>query len=73
MIGLWQMNKHKHIIQRSSTELGQIQSIIRRGQHGARVITRARMLLLRHRGKSKDAIAAEREINSSTVQAVRNR
>jgi transposase len=67
------MNKHKHTIQLSSKELGQIQSIIRRGKHGARVITRARILLLSHRGRSKDAIAAELEINRSTVQDVRNR
>jgi hypothetical protein len=39
------MNKHKHIIQLSSKELAQIRSIIRRGKHSARVITRARMLL----------------------------
>ena len=67
------MNKHKHTIQLSSKELGQIPSIIRRGRHGARVITRARILLLSYRGKSKDAIAAELEINRSTVQDVRNR
>jgi transposase len=67
------MNKHKHIIQLSSKDLGQIQSIIRRGKYGARVITCARILLLSHRGKSKDAIAAELEINRSTVQGVRNR
>jgi transposase len=70
---LWHMTKHKPIIQLSRKELGQIQSIIRRGKHGARVITRARILLLSHRGKSKDAIAAELEINRSTVQDVRNR
>ena len=67
------MNKHKHIIQLSRKEFAQIQSIIRRGKHGARVITRARILLLSHRGKSKEAIAAELEINRSTVQDVRNR
>jgi transposase len=67
------MNKHKHIIQLSRQELAEIQSIIRRGKHGARVITRARILLLSHRGKSKDVIAAELEINRSTVQDVRNR
>jgi transposase len=67
------MNKHKHIIQLSSKELAQIRSIIRRGKHSARVITRARILLLSHRGMSKDAMAAELEINRSTVQDVRNR
>jgi putative transposase len=67
------MNKHQHIIQLSRKEFTRIQSIIRRGKHGTRVITRARILLLSHRGKSKDAIVAELEITRSTVQDVRNR
>jgi transposase len=73
MIYVWHMTKHTQIIQLSSRELGQIQSIRRRGKHGARVITRARILLLSHRGKSKDGMAAELEINRSTVQDVRHR
>jgi transposase len=67
------MNKHKHTIQLSSKELAQIRSIIRRGKHSARALTRARILLVSHRGQSKDAIAAELGINRSTVQDVRNR
>ena len=68
------MNKtHKHIIQLSKKELAHLQSIIRRGKHNARVATRARILLLSHKGKSKNATAAELEINPSTVQDVRNR
>ncbi len=64
---------HKHIIQLSKKELDAIHSIIRRGTHSARVMTRARILLLSHKGKSKKVIAVELEINPSTVQDVRNR
>ena len=67
------MTTRKHIIQLSKKELTAIQSIIRRGKHSARVITRARILLLSHKGKSKNVIAAQLDVNASTVQDVRNR
>lgn len=66
-------NTHKHIIQLSRKELDHIRSIIRRGKHSARVVTRAHILLLSHKGKSKNIIATELEVNPSTVQDVRNR
>ncbi len=63
MICLWYMNKpHRHIIQLSRKELVSILSIIRRGRHNSRVITRARILLLSHNGEGKDAIASRLEI-----------
>ena len=67
------MNKtHKHIIQLSKKEREYLQNIIRRGKHNARVITRARILLMSHRGKGKDVIAGELEIGRSTVQRIRD-
>jgi transposase len=67
------MNKtHKHIIQLSRKKQEYLQNIIRRGKHNARVIIRARILLLSHRGKGKDAIADELEIGRSTVQRIRD-
>ena len=67
------MKPHKHTIQLSSNELTQIQDIIRKGKHNARVITRARILLLSNHGKAKDAIAVQIGVNPSTVQDVRAR
>lgn len=67
------MKTHKHIIRLSQKELIYIQSIIRRGKHSARVATRARILLLSHKGKSKTIIATQLDVNASTVQDVRNR
>jgi transposase len=60
----------KHIIQLSKKELDKVQSIIRRGQQNARVITRARILLLSHRGEGKDTIADKLDIGRSTVQRI---
>jgi len=68
------MNKpHKHTIQLSRAELAQVQGITKHGEHNARVITRARILLLSHAGRGKDALAKTLGINRTTVQDVRNR
>ena len=58
-------------MQFSKKDITQLENIIRRGKHNARVITRARILLLVHKGKSKDAIAGELNIGRSTVQRTR--
>lgn len=64
---------HKHTIQLSRAELAHLQTIIRRGKHNTRVITRSRILLLSHTGFSKAAIAKQLAINQSTAQDVRDR
>ena len=66
------MNKHKHTIQFSRTELSQIQAIIHRGKHNTRVVTRARILLLTSQGEGKDGIAVQLGIGRSTVQRTRD-
>ena len=73
MVCLWYMKPHKHTIQLSRKELTQIQGTIRKGTHNARVITRARILLLSHKGMAKDAVAFQIGVNPSTVQDVRAR
>jgi transposase len=64
---------NQYTIQLSRKKQEELQAIIRRGRHQARVITRARMLLLSHNGDGKDAIACHLEIGRSTVQRVRDR
>jgi len=67
------MNKpHNHIIQLSRKEQEYVQNIIRRGKHNARVIIRARILLLSHHRGGKDAVASKLEIGRSTVQRIRD-
>lgn len=67
------MTTHKHTIQLSRAELVRLQGITKRGEHNARVITRARILVLSHKGGGKDGLAARLGINRTTVQAVRDR
>lgn len=65
-------NNHQYIIQFSKNELSQLNSIIHKGNHNARVVSRARILLLSRTGKSKDTIATELDIGRSTVQRTRD-
>jgi len=66
------MTTHKHTVQLSKCELSQLNSITHKGTHNARVILRARILLLTHKGEGKDSIAEELSIGRSTVQRVRD-
>lgn len=63
---------HKHIIQLSRKEQECLKSIIRHGKHNTRVITRARILILSHKGEGKDAIADKLDIGRSTIQRIRD-
>lgn len=65
--------KHKHTIQLSRKELVQLQNIIKKGKHNARTVTRARILLLSHKGGGKDAMARMLGVNRTTIQDVRDR
>ncbi len=62
-----------HTIQLSKKEEEQLHTIIGRGRNSARVITRARILILTHTGEGKDTIAEHLQIGRSTVQRVRDR
>jgi transposase len=64
---------NQHTIQLSRKKQEALQDIVRRGRHQARVITRARILLLSHNGEGKDAMARHLEIGRSTVPRVRDR
>ena len=60
-----------HSIQLSGAQITTLKNITKKGEHNARVVTRARVLLLSHEGVSKNNIAARLEIDRSTVQSVR--
>jgi len=73
VVCLWYMTTtHKHTIQLSREKQAQLHAIIRRGTHNARVVTRARILLLSFKGKGKDAIASQLGVGRSTVQRTRD-
>lgn len=67
------MTTHKHTVQLSKQHLTKLHTITHKGTHNARVILRARVLLMSHDGAGKDAIAIELLIGRSTVQRVRDR
>lgn len=67
------MKTHKHTIHLVKKELERLQSIVRGGKHGSRVVNRARILLRSHEGEGKDAIAERFSIGRSTVQRIRDR
>jgi len=73
MVRLWYMKLHKRTIRLSEREVTKLQNITTKGAHKARVSIRARILLLSHRGVSKNEIAHRLDIDRSTVQAVRKR
>lgn len=57
----------------SAEETERLRTILCRGKENARVLTRARILLLSHQGKAKDTIARDLFTGRSTVQRIRDR
>ena len=64
---------NKYIIKLSKQECLECHSIIRKGIHKARVVTRARILLRSSEGAGKDMLSRELHIGRSTVQRIRDR
>jgi putative transposase len=64
---------HKHTIALSRSQKRQINSIIRKGNHNARVLVRARALLKSSRGATDEEIANEEGVHSTTIERVRRR
>lgn len=67
------MPKNQYTLQLTESELDQLHSLLRKGKHSSRMISRARALLLSHKGKSKKNIALELGIGEKTVQRIRDR
>ena len=66
------MNK-QYQVHLTDPEVTQLQQLLRRGTHSARVQTRVRILLLAHAGQTDAAIAAALLTSTATVQRVRQR
>jgi transposase len=66
------MNK-QYQVHLTDPDLTQLQQLLRRGTHSARVQTRARILLLAHAGQPAAAIATALLTSTATVQRVRQR
>ena len=71
MVCLWYMKPYKQTIRLSDEEIIKVENIIKKGTHKSHVLARARILLLSHRGVSKNEIVRRLDVNRSTVQSVR--
>ena len=65
--------KKKYTVALATNEKRYLQGILRRGKHAARVITRARILLLAHNGATDRIISQRLECSLSTVYEQRKR
>ncbi len=54
-------------------EIERLKSLVRKGQNKARVITRARILLLCHQYKADQEIADTLSVGRATVERIRRR
>lgn len=63
----------KHTVALAASEKRYLEGILRRGKHAARVITRARILLLAHDGATDQVISQKLECSLSTVYEQRKR
>ena len=66
------MNK-KYIVRLSDSQRAELRSLIRSGQHSARILTRARVLLLADEGRTDAQIAASVHIGTTTIERLRRR
>jgi transposase len=67
------MSHKKYIVALTEAEVKELETIIKTGKHSARKLTRARILLEVHEGKSDRSIAENMRVNISTVERIRER
>ncbi|MCL6753170.1 helix-turn-helix domain-containing protein [Nostoc sp. CCCryo 231-06] len=63
----------KYIVHLSEDEVAQLQSIIKKGRHKARTITRANILLMAAVDETDSAIADRVRVHVATVQRTREK
>lgn len=64
---------HKEIVQLTETEHQKLQELVRKGENKARVITRARILLLSDQGWEDQKVADALQVGRATVERIRRR
>jgi transposase len=65
--------KKKYIVNLTESEVAHLESIMRKGKSGARVIRRAHVLLLAHEGRKDSDIASIAKCSAATVQGIRQK
>jgi transposase len=67
------MSQKKYIVNLTNAEVNELTTVIRTGKHAARKVTRARILLQAHAGKTDLDIAENLGVNLSTVERTREK
>jgi transposase len=67
------LDKWKWIVELSDDERGELQALLRKGKASARLLTRARILLLADEDRPDDEVAAVLHSSRSTVERIRRR
>ncbi|MDP9310502.1 MAG: helix-turn-helix domain-containing protein [Chloroflexota bacterium] len=63
----------KYVVQLSDSERRHLRTLIRKGQESARILARARVLLLADEGYTDDQIAACVHVGTTTIERLRRR
>lgn len=67
------MPKKKYLVKLDNTERQQLEELLRGGQHGARKLTRARILLKADAGCPDEEIVEALDVGRATVERLRER
>jgi transposase len=67
------MSQKRYIVDLSEAEVQELQTLLRTGKHAARKLTRARILLQVHQGKTDREVADNLGVNLSTVERTREK
>ncbi|MGI0489371.1 IS630 family transposase [Pantanalinema rosaneae CENA516] len=67
------MSQKRYIVDLTETEVQELETILRTGKHSARKLTRARILLQVHQGKTDREVADSLGVNLSTVERTREK
>lgn len=63
----------KYVVRLSNSERTQLRTLIRKGEASARLLARARVLLLADEGHTDDQIAASVHVGTTTIERLRRR
>lgn len=63
----------KYIVDLSQDEVSHLQTLLKKGKHKARTITRANILLMASEGETDQAIASSVRVHISTVERMREK
>jgi transposase len=67
------MSQKKYLVNLTNAEVNELETVVRTGKHAARKVTRARILLQAHAGKTDLDIANNLGVNLSTVERTREK